>query len=235
MSESVPVAKRAFDFEAYARRVQDGPCFVCAILAGHQDYEHRVLYDDEHTIAFLTRYPPLLGYCLVAPKRHVEGLVQDLDVEEYLRLQRVVYCVAKAVSAAVPTERVYVLSLGSQQGNAHLHWHVAPLPPGVPYEEQQFYALMAENGVLDVTPAQQDDVATAIRRELVARLDVPRTPVLESELGAALGQAVVKATVHKRNPLIVALTLEDGSVLELLKKPGSPAPGPRARSRRSVP
>jgi diadenosine tetraphosphate (Ap4A) HIT family hydrolase len=173
VSEPVPVAKRAFDFESYARRMHDGPCFVCATLAGHQDYTHRVLYDDEHTIAFLTRYPTLLGYCLVAPKRHVEGLVQDLDVEEYLRLQRVVYRVATAVSAAVPTERVYVLSLGSQQGNAHVHWHVAPLPPGVPYEEQQFHALMAENGVLNVTPAQQDDIATAIRRELGKSGDEP--------------------------------------------------------------
>jgi diadenosine tetraphosphate (Ap4A) HIT family hydrolase len=168
VSEPVLAAKRAFDFEADAGRVQDGPCFVCAILAGHENYEHRVSYDDEHTVAFLTRYPTLLGYSLVAPKRHVEGLVQGLDVDDYLRLQRVVYRVAKAVSAAVPTERVYVLSLGSQQGNAHLHRHVAPLPPGVPYEEQQFYALMAENGVRDVTPAQQDDVATAIRRELAA-------------------------------------------------------------------
>jgi hypothetical protein len=25
----------------------------------------------------------------------------------------------------------------SNQGGAHVHWHVVPLPPGVPYEEQQ--------------------------------------------------------------------------------------------------
>lgn len=93
-------------------------------------------------------------------------MVEDLDVEEYVRLQRVVHRVAKAVSAAVPTERVYVLSLGSQQGNAHVHWHVAPLPPGVPFEEQQFHAVMAENGVLDLTPGEQGAVATAIRRQL---------------------------------------------------------------------
>jgi len=41
--------------------------------------------------------------------------------------------VAGALSEVVPTERVYRLSLGSKQGNAHLHWHVAPIPPGVPY------------------------------------------------------------------------------------------------------
>jgi hypothetical protein len=32
-----------------------------------------------------------------------------------------VYRVASAVETVVPTERTYLLSLGSQQGNAHLH------------------------------------------------------------------------------------------------------------------
>jgi len=31
--------------------------------------------------------------------------------------------------------RVYILSLGSQQGNKHVHWHSAPLPFGVPVEQ----------------------------------------------------------------------------------------------------
>lgn len=111
----------------------------------------------------------MLGYSIVAPKRHVERLVDDMSLEEYLGLQRVVYRVARATSAAVPTERVYVLSLGSQQGNAHVHWHVAPLPPGVPYEQQQFHAVMAENGVLEVTAVQQDAIAAAIRQQLVTQ------------------------------------------------------------------
>ena len=66
----------------------------------------------------------------------------------------------------VPTERMYSLSLGSQQGNAHLHWHVAPLPPGVPYERQQYHALMSENGVLDVDDGTQAAMARAIRNRL---------------------------------------------------------------------
>ncbi len=53
-----------------------------------------------------------------------------------------------AVAGALPTGRMYSLSLGSQQGNSHVHWHVAPLPPGVPYEQQQFYALMSEHRIL---------------------------------------------------------------------------------------
>jgi len=61
---------------------------------------------------------------------------------------------------------MYLLSLGSQQGNAHLHWHIAPLPPGVPYHQQQFYALMIENGVLNVDDASQAALAKSIRSHL---------------------------------------------------------------------
>jgi diadenosine tetraphosphate (Ap4A) HIT family hydrolase len=150
----------------YARRSLEGPCFVCAILAGHPDYRHHDVYEDDRTIAFLNRHPTLLGYCLVAPKRHVEDWVHDLDETEFIALQRVVRKVAVAVAAVVPTERMYSLSLGSQQGNAHLHWHIAPLPPGVPYREQQYYALMSENGVLDVGDATQAALARDIRNYL---------------------------------------------------------------------
>lgn len=117
-------------------------------------------------IAFFNRWPTLLGYSLVAPKRHAEDWVHDLDDAEFLALQRVARQVAKAVAAVVPTERMYSLSLGSQQGNSHVHWHIAPLPPGVPYDQQQFYSLMAENGVLDVDDSTQAALAQAIRDRL---------------------------------------------------------------------
>jgi diadenosine tetraphosphate (Ap4A) HIT family hydrolase len=155
-----------FDIGTYVRRSQDGPCFVCAILDGHPDYSHHDVYEDDDTIAFLSRHPTLLGYCLVAPKRHVESWVHDLDDTEFLALQHVVRRVARAVAAVLPTERMYSLSLGSQQGNAHLHWHIAPLPPGVPYHQQQYHALMAENGVLDVDDSTQASLASAIRNHL---------------------------------------------------------------------
>ncbi len=155
-----------FDAARYVQRSREGPCFVCAILAGRPDYPHHDVYEDDATIAFLARSPTLLGYCIVAPKRHVEDWVSGLDEEEYLALQHVVRRVAGAVAAVVPVERMYCLSLGSRQGNAHLYWHVAPLPPGVPYDRQQYYALMAENGVLDVDDRFQADLAQAIRNRL---------------------------------------------------------------------
>nr|WP_245765378.1 HIT domain-containing protein [Nonomuraea jiangxiensis] len=103
---------------------------------------------------------------MVSPRRHVEHVVRDLDEESYLDLMRVVRKVALAVESVVPSERTYVLSLGSQQGNSHLHWHVAPLPPGTPYERQQYHALMSENGLIPWTREQAEDLATRIRQAL---------------------------------------------------------------------
>jgi diadenosine tetraphosphate (Ap4A) HIT family hydrolase len=165
MEDGLPARVR-FDVEQYGRRVREGPCFVCGIVAGHAGYAHHMVYEDDDTIAFLNRYPTLLGYCLVAPKKHVESWVHELTESEFLSFQRVVRQVGQAVAATVPTERMYSMSLGSQQGNAHLHWHVAALPPDVPYEQQQFHAVMAENGILAVDNAAQAALAQRIRNHL---------------------------------------------------------------------
>jgi diadenosine tetraphosphate (Ap4A) HIT family hydrolase len=151
------------DIAAYQRSVQDNDCFICGIVEGSAE-PHRVVYRDETAIAFLNRFPTLYGYVLVAPVAHKTSVVGDFTRDEYLALQAVVHRVGTAVSAAVPTERLYLMSLGSQQGNAHVHWHVAPLPPGVPYEQQQFASLMFETtgGYLDLSDAEADELAQKI-------------------------------------------------------------------------
>jgi histidine triad (HIT) family protein len=58
----------------------------------------------------------------------------------------------------------YLYTLGSQQGNSHLHWHIAGLPPGVPYDRQQFHALMTENGVLGEPEYDARDTARLLRQ-----------------------------------------------------------------------
>lgn len=73
--------------------------------------------------------------------------------------------VGRAVSRAVPTDRLYVLSLGSAQGN--VHWHVAPLPPGLPFEEQQLAALDTDLG-FDLSDEELEELAGRIRAALEA-------------------------------------------------------------------
>jgi ATP adenylyltransferase len=117
-------------------------------------------------MVFLNKYPVLYGYVLVAPAEHKEQVTGDFTLDEHLSLQDTVYRVAEAVRASVPTGRVYVLSLGSQQGNSHVHWHIAPLPRGVPFKEQQLEALRSENGVLDLSERDMEELAIRIRRNL---------------------------------------------------------------------
>jgi galactose-1-phosphate uridylyltransferase len=112
------VRRRRVDFEA-VRRELGGRCFICELLAGNPEYAHHVVYEDEFAIAFLQRFQTLYGYVLVAPKEHREGVVDHFSQDEYAELQRVVHRVGRAVSRVVPTERLYVLSLGSAQGNSH--------------------------------------------------------------------------------------------------------------------
>lgn len=160
--------RKDFDLDAYIERSQNSPCFICGIVNRDAEYADReVIHDDGDTIAFLNDYPTLLGYSLVCPKRHAEDITTDVTETEYLAIQTVVRKVARALTRVVPTERVYVMSLGSMTGNAHIHWHVAPLPPGVPYREQQFHALRIETaGVLDLDPAAKADLARRLRAEL---------------------------------------------------------------------
>ena len=160
------MVKEPFDGDRYGRLVREGPCFVCAFRDGHPDYRHHLVFEDDDTVAFLGRYPTLLGHTLVSPKAHLESWNRDLSEPAFLRFQAVVYRVARALAAVLPAERMYSLSLGSQQGNAHLHWHLAPLPPGVPYDQQEFHALMATNGVLVVDDAAQAALARRINAEL---------------------------------------------------------------------
>ena len=142
-------------------------CFVCELVAGHDD-RHTIVYDDEVAIAFLNRFPTLYGYVIVAPREHREQVTGDFAEDEYLALQRVLHRVGEAVRRAVPTERLYLLSLGSQQGNSHVHWHVAPLPAGVPFERQQLAALSWDEGIIELSPEEQDELAERIRAALRA-------------------------------------------------------------------
>jgi ATP adenylyltransferase len=154
------------DIDSYIERITSGLCFICEMLAGNPDYRHHIIYEDEIAVVFLNKYPILYGYTLVAPRQHRERVTGDFAREEYLGLQDLIYRVAEVLRQVVPTERMYILSLGSQQGNSHVHWHIAPLPPGVPLEKQQFEALRLEKGVLTLSEEEMASLAIRIGQRI---------------------------------------------------------------------
>lgn len=155
--------RRAFDVEQYLTQVRERPCFICGLVSGDRAFAHHVVFEDEFAIAFLNKYPPLAGYVLVCPKAHLEQVTADFSLADYLRLQTLIYAVSEALRTVLKVERTYILSLGSQAANRHVHWHVAPLPPGVPFEQQQFAALDVERaGVLVMEEPELADLARRI-------------------------------------------------------------------------
>lgn len=152
---------RPIDFDAIRKQLA-GRCFICEMLSGNPEFAHHVVYEDEKTVAFLNRYPTLYGYVLAAPKEHREQVTGDFSRDDYLALQTVIHGIGEAVRRVVPTERLYILSLGSQDANRHVHWHLAPLPPGVPFDQQQLAALDS-NVCLDLSNEEMADLAARIR------------------------------------------------------------------------
>ena len=153
-----------FDISRLTKKVTN--CFICEFLAGNPRYEHLVVAETDTAVAFLNRFPTLFGYVLVAPKEHREQVTGDFDDKEYLELQRLIYRISEAMRPLLEPERIYILSLGSQAANSHVHWHVAPLPKGVPLEQQQYYALMHENGVIETTPDEMAKFAENLRNAI---------------------------------------------------------------------
>jgi len=161
------VERRSVDFEA-VRRSLGNRCFICELVAGNPEFAHHVVYEDAQAIAFLNKYPTLYGYVLVAPREHREEVTGDFTRDQYLELQSVVHRVGEAIRKVVPTERLYILSLGSQERNRHVHWHLAPLPPGVPLERQQLAALDVDDR-LDLSEEELEELAERIRAEIDRR------------------------------------------------------------------
>ncbi|MEV0537589.1 HIT family protein [Kitasatospora sp. NPDC050463] len=161
--------RRPMDLATYSEHAQHGPCFICRLVEGDPAYAHEIVYETEQHLAFLDKWPVLPGKLLVVPKQHLEHVVTDLTEQDYLAIMRTVRLVALAAEDVVAGERTYLFSLGSQAGNSHLHWHIARLPHGVPYEQQQFEALAFGNGVLTYTPAERADLADRLRQAVTAR------------------------------------------------------------------
>ena len=169
-------ARVPFDLEDYFREVEGG-CFICRLIGGDPGLPpHHVIWRSQEAIAFLNRLPTVFGSALVAPLAHREQVTGDLTLHEYLVLQRIVYAVAEAVREVLSPERVYIMSLGSQQANAHVHWHIVPCPPGTPLEEQQVALLDAEKrGIVELEPEQAETLAAQLRSHLPAWMQARHT------------------------------------------------------------
>ena len=111
--------------------------------------------EDENNFAFLDINPLKPGHTLCIPKREVDYLF-DLTDEEYLSLTLFAKRVATALKAAVPCQRVGEAVLGMEVPHAHIHL--------VPLDKES--DLLFTNPKKELTPAQFEEIAAAIRAKL---------------------------------------------------------------------
>ncbi|GAB6947561.1 HIT family protein [Vulcanisaeta sp. JCM 16161] len=102
-------------------------CVFCRIVRGEEPAY--VVYEDEHVMAILDKYPISRGHTLIMPKRHYRDIT-EIPSDELCRVIRVTKAVAMAVIKAlnVPGVRI-VQNNGAEAGQVifHLHFHVIPM------------------------------------------------------------------------------------------------------------
>lgn len=69
-----------FDAAAYVERSRNGDCFVCRVAGGVSPRREFVVHRDDRHIAFLPNFHVQLGYVLIAPIEHREGVVEEGDI-----------------------------------------------------------------------------------------------------------------------------------------------------------
>jgi histidine triad (HIT) family protein len=102
----------------------DARCIFCHII-GHK-LPASIVYEDEHSVAFLDSYPLFPGHVLLCPRGHYETL---LDLPEHLNgtMLSNTQLMARAVEAAVDAEGSFIaVNNHVSQTVPHLHIHVVP-------------------------------------------------------------------------------------------------------------
>ncbi len=109
----------------------DTPCVFCEIVAGRA--ESRLVYEDEHVIAFMDIRPLTQGHLLVVPRGHADCL-EALDEQLGTHLFRAGHRLARALRrSGLPCEGVNLFLADGEaafQEVFHVHLHVLPRTPG---------------------------------------------------------------------------------------------------------
>lgn len=103
-------------------------CAFCEIIRGAADAE--IVFEDEHSVAFLDSRPLFPGHVLLVPRQHVEtlsGLPAALIEPLFHAAQRL----SRTVEAAMDAEGTFVaMNNRVSQSVPHLHIHVVPRRKG---------------------------------------------------------------------------------------------------------
>lgn len=121
-------------------------CVFCEANNQGVSLESLVLFQNEHAMVMLNKYPYNNGHLLILPRQHCGNLL-DLSEIEFTEVQRQL---RRAIEAVVRCYECAGYNVGLNQGRAagagipdHLHWHVIPRWTG----DTNFFPLIAETKV----------------------------------------------------------------------------------------
>jgi len=99
-------------------------CVFCEILRGAR--AAHVVFEDEHSLAFLDQRPLFPGHCLLVPRQHHETL-QELPAALVGPLFLSARLLARSVEGGMRADGVFVaVNNRVSQSVPHLHIHVVP-------------------------------------------------------------------------------------------------------------
>jgi histidine triad (HIT) family protein len=99
-------------------------CVFCEILRGAR--AGHVVFEDDHSVAFLDQRPLFPGHCLLVPRQHHETLA-DLPSELVGPLFGSVRLLTRVVERAMQAEGAFVaINNRVSQSVPHLHVHIVP-------------------------------------------------------------------------------------------------------------
>lgn len=117
------------------------------ILRG--DAPASIVYEDEHSIAFMDLMPQVEGHTLVIPRASCQDLM-DIPPDALAGTVRATQIVAKAVKKAFAAPGIMIAQLsGAEAGQTvfHLHFHILPRFQGI--ELKLHAAAVASRAKLD--------------------------------------------------------------------------------------
>ncbi len=101
-------------------------CIFCDIISNNR--EGHFVYEDEHHVAFLDKYPIDKGHTLVVPKKHYEKITdmpQNMVGNLFSQIPKIAQSIMKSTGAVA-------FSLAQNNGRAakqiipHVHVHIIP-------------------------------------------------------------------------------------------------------------
>ena len=153
----------------------DAACFLCEAAAADDPAVRRdrlVLWQTDHVVVLLNRFPYANGHLLVAPRRHVADL-EDLTPAELADVGTQAVAVVRLLKAAVSAQGFNVgLNLGRVAGAGvpgHLHQHVVPRWGG----DVNFMHVIGEVGVVPETAGRLWAELMRVRGEQVGSAPAP--------------------------------------------------------------